>query len=92
MKPLVQEISIKLLCQYLVQNMLHQIKAQQFYTDLGVSSTVRSQTEKSTNQGIFKAFEPFSSTLQGRFNLTTFQESPLNSSTFQACVNPACML
>ena len=29
-------ISIKLLCLYLVQHMLHQIKAQQFYTDLGL--------------------------------------------------------
>ena len=28
------EISIKLLCLYLVQHLLHQIKAQQFYTDL----------------------------------------------------------
>ena len=27
---------IKLLCLYLVQQMLHQIKAQQFYTDLGL--------------------------------------------------------
>ena len=30
------EISIKLLCLYLVQYMLCQIKAQQFYTDLGL--------------------------------------------------------
>ena len=28
-------ISIKLWCLYLVQHMLHQIKASQFYTDLG---------------------------------------------------------
>ena len=34
METLVLEISIKLLCLYLVQHMLHQIKAQQFYTDL----------------------------------------------------------
>ena len=27
-------MSMKLLCLYLVQNLLHQIKAQQFYTDL----------------------------------------------------------
>ena len=30
------KISIKLLCFYLVQHMLHQIKAQQFYNDLGL--------------------------------------------------------
>ena len=29
------KISIKLLCLYLVQHLLHQIKALQFYTDLG---------------------------------------------------------
>ena len=29
-----KKISIKLWCLYLVQHMLHQIKAQQFYTDL----------------------------------------------------------
>ena len=33
----------KSLCLYLVQHMLHQIKAQKFYTDL---STVPSPTEK----------------------------------------------
>ena len=29
-------VSIKLCCLYLVQHMLHQIKAPQFYTDLGL--------------------------------------------------------
>ena len=33
-KILLQKISIKLLCLYLVQHLLHQIKAQQFYSDL----------------------------------------------------------
>ena len=32
--------SIKLLCLYLVQHMLYQIKAQQFYTDLGLYQQV----------------------------------------------------
>ena len=65
--------------------MLHQIKAQQFYTDLGLLSTVLSPTENSRIQGLFKAFELFSSTFQGRFNFSwTFQDSPLNSSNFQA--------
>ena len=31
-----EKMSIKLLCLYLVQYMLHKIKAQQFYTDLGL--------------------------------------------------------
>ena len=36
-------------------------------------------------QGLFKAFECFSSTLRGKFN---FQDKPVYSSTFQACANP----
>ena len=48
--------------------MLHQIKAQQFYTDLGLLSTVLRPTENSRIQGLFQAFELFSSTFQGRFN------------------------
>ena len=64
--------------------MLHQISAQQFYTDFGLLSTVLSPTENSRIQAPFKAFELFSSTFPG-----TFQESPLNSSTFQTCANPA---
>ena len=35
-------------------------------------------------QGLFKAFECFSSTFQGKFN---FEDSPVYSSTFQACAN-----
>ena len=34
MEKLLLEISIKLLCLYLVQHLLHQRKAQHFYTDL----------------------------------------------------------
>ena len=45
-----------------------------------------SLTEKSRIQALFNAFEAFSNTFQGRFN---FRESPLKSSTFQACANPA---
>ena len=48
--------------------MLHQIKAQQFYTDLDLLSTVLSPTENSRIQGLFKASEWFSSTFQTRFN------------------------
>ena len=36
-------------------------------------------------QGLFKAVECFSSTFPGKFY---FQDSPVYSSTFQACANP----
>ena len=48
--------------------MLHQIKAQQFYTDSGLLSTVLIPTENSRIHRLLKAFELFSSTFQGRFN------------------------
>ena len=38
------------------------------YTYLGLLSTVLSSTENSKIQGLFKAFDLFSSSFQGRFN------------------------
>ena len=43
----IRKIHIKLLYLYLVQHMLHQKKAQQFYTNLGRHYNVLSPTEKS---------------------------------------------
>ena len=43
--------------------MLHQIKAPQSYTDLGLNPPVNGKI-----QGLFKAFECFSSTFQGKSN------------------------
>ena len=58
--------------------MLHQIKAQQFYTDSGLYQ------QKIVE---FKDFSRLLSDLS-LFNFQGLQESPLNSSTFQACENP----
>ena len=64
--------------------MLQQIKAQQFYTDLGLQKKVE-----------FKDFSRLLSDFPVLFKADlismTFQESPLNSSTFQACANPVTM-
>ena len=61
--------------------MLHQIKANQFYTDLSLQKIVE-----------FKDFSRLLSDipvlLKADLIFNDFQESPLNSSTFQACVNP----
>ena len=51
-------------------------------------STVLSPTENSGIQGLFKAFELFSSTFKADLIFKDFSRSPLNSSTFQACGNP----
>ena len=51
----------------MVQHMLHQIKTSQFYTDLGLQEHLN-PPENGKNQGLFKDFECFSSTFQGKFN------------------------
>ena len=48
--------------------MLHQIKAPQFYTDLGIPKTLLNPPANGKIQGPFNAFECFSSTFQGKFN------------------------
>ena len=47
--------------------MLHQIKAPQFHTDLGLQKTVLNPHANGKIQGLFKAFECFSSTFHGKF-------------------------
>ena len=47
--------------------MLHQIKAPQLYIDLGLQKTVLNPLANGKIQGLFKAFECFSSTFQGKF-------------------------
>ena len=48
-------------------HMLHQIKAPQFYTDIGLKKPVLNPLANGKIQGLFKAFECFSSTFQGKF-------------------------
>ena len=47
--------------------MLHQIKAPQFYTDFRSTKTLSNPPVNGKIQGLFKAFECFSSTFQGKF-------------------------
>ena len=64
--------------------MLHQTKAPQFYTDIRSPKTLLNPPVNSKIQGLFKAFECFSSTFQGKFNFQGHQDSPVYSSTFLA--------
>ena len=48
--------------------MLHQIKAPQFYTDLGLQKTVLNPLANGKIQGLSYAFECFSSTFQDKFH------------------------
>ena len=68
--------------------MLYQIKAQLYKLDKFRSISTVLFKFYGRILGLYKAFERFSSTLQGRFNLQGLEESLLNSSTWQACVNP----
>ena len=54
--------------------MLHQIKAPQFYTDLGLQKTVLNPLANSKIQGLFKAFECSSSTFKGKFSYPTLTQ------------------
>ena len=45
----------------------HQIKAPQFYTDLGLQKTVLDPLANGKIQELFKVFECFSSTFQNKF-------------------------
>ena len=69
MEKLVLKISIKLLCLYLVQHLLHQIKAQQFFTDLDLYQQyyVLQKTEE------FKDFSRLLSDLPVLFKAYYFQ-------------------
>ena len=52
------------------------------------SVTVLNPSVNGKIQGLFKAFEGFSSTFQGKFNYQRLFKSPVYTSTFQACANP----
>ena len=86
-KLVLEKSYIKLLCLYLVQHLLHQIKAQQFYTDLDfyqqckVLQEIEEFKDFSTHLSDFLSF-------QGIFNFQGLFKKAPNSSTFQAYVNP----
>ena len=67
---------------------MYQIKAPLFYTDLGLQKTVLNPLANGKIQKLFNAFECFFkySSRQILFS-RTFQDSPVYSSAFQACVN-----
>ena len=65
--------------------MLHQIKAPQFHTDLGLQKTVWNHLANVKIQGLFKVFVCFQVLSRQILFSRTFQDSPVYSSTFQAC-------
>ena len=68
--------------------MLHQIKAPQFYTDLGLQITVLYPLTNGKIQGLFNAFECFQALFKANFIFKDFSRQSCIFSTFQACANP----
>ena len=62
-------------------------KGPQVYTDYGLQRMLNPPANDKI-QGLFKAFECFLSTFKAIYFPRTFQDSPVYSSTFQACTNP----
>ena len=81
-------MSIKLLYLYLVLQLLHQIKAQQFYTDLDLYQQCKVLQKIEEFKDFSRPLSDFSVLFKADLILGTFQESPLTSSTFQAFANP----
>ena len=79
---------MKLLCLYLVQHLLHQIKAQKFYTDLDLYQQCKVLQKKEEFRDFSRPLSDFPVLFKADLIFKDFQESPLNSSTFQACANP----
>ena len=77
-----------MVCFYFVQQMLHQINAQQFYNDLDPYQQCCS-TENSRIQGFFKTLSVFPVLFKADLIFQVlFKQVLQNSSTFQACANP----
>ena len=68
--------------------MLHQIKAQQFYTDLGLYQLCLVLQKIAESKDFSRFLSDFQILFKADLIFKTYQEIPLNSSTFQACVNP----
>ena len=66
--------------------MLHQIKVQQFYTDLDLYLQCE-VIQKIEFKDFSRPLSDFPVLFKVYLISRTFQESPLNSSTFQACAN-----
>ena len=85
------KISLKLWCIYLVQHMLlHQIKAQKFYTDTGLQRVLNSPVNGKI-QELFKAVVCFSSTFQGKLNFQGLFKSILYIQVLFKPVRKMCL-
>ena len=83
---------MKLLCLYLVQHLLHQIKAQQFYTDLDLYQQSKVLQKIEEFKDFSRPLSDFPVLFKADLIFKDFSRKPLNSSSFQACANPGTSL
>ena len=76
----------------IVVPMLHQIKAQQFYTDFGLYQQCYVLQKIVEFKDFSMLLSYFPVLFKANLIFTDFQESPLNPSTFQAYGNPVSFL
>ena len=72
--------------------MLHQIKAQQFYNDLGLYQLCQNLQKIVEFKDFSRLLSDFLVLFKAYLMFKDFSRSPLNSSTFQACANPVLYL
>ena len=68
--------------------MLHQIKAQQFYIDLGLYQKCKVLQKIVEFKNFSRLLSDFPVLFKADLIFMDISRSPLNSSTFQACTNP----
>ena len=73
----------------MVQHLLHQMKAQQFYTDLGLYQQRKVPQKIVEFKDFSRLLSDFPLLFKADLIFKDFQKNPLNSSTFQAYANPA---
>ena len=71
-----------------MQHLLHQIKTQQFYSDLDLYQLCKLLQKIEEFKDFSRPFVIFKYFSRHIIFSRTFQESTLGSSTFQACANP----
>ena len=76
------------LCLYLVQHMLHQIKAQHFYTDFGLYQLSYVLQKIVEFKDFSRLLSDFPVLFKADLIFKDFSRKPYKFSTFQGCTNP----
>ena len=87
MEKSVHKISIKLLCLYLAQHLLHQIKAQQFYSDLDFYQLCQFLQKIEEFKDFSRPLHDLPVLFKAYLIFKDFSRKPSKFKSFQACAN-----